>query len=101
MRCVILETPQSIAFTKQAVLDCLVKGDAPLSFQMLNVVGFTPKETAACEQMLRQWQTTGAATMVVYTDQGITPQMQANIDAVALAGGTTEYRTMAVPVERA
>jgi hypothetical protein len=94
MRTVALITPDNIAFTKLAAVDCLTKGDAPVCLQLINVVGLTDEEVSAVGETVKEWQSRAEA-VVVYDNLGVTEKMQTEIDALVALGKAVEQRAVA------
>lgn len=104
MKLVIIESPYSGAtaankeYARDALLDCLQRGEAPLASHLLytQVLDDTiPNERA--QGMAAGWAWIGQADKVaVYTDFGITPGMQQGIDLAVGRGLEVEYRELGV-----
>lgn len=91
MRRVALITPGGVAFTKQAARDCLDRGEAPLTPLLANTVGLAAEDVTAIHAMLRVWQQ-AADVVAVYAEDGVTAEMQAEIDALVALGLPVEMR---------
>ena len=92
------DVPRNLRYLRSALRDCLHRGEAPYASHALYTQpgvlddgvpedrtlgmesGFAFKDIAACT--------------VVYTDLGISPGMQAGIDASTAKGYVYEYRTL-------
>lgn len=104
MRLVIIESPyagdveRNVAYAKEAVRDCLARGEAPyashLFFTQAGLLDDTVPEqrTLGIEAGLA-WGAMAEAT-VVYTDLGMTSGMLLGIDRASLVGRPVEYRSL-------
>lgn len=102
MRRVILETPYAgdvaanLEYARACLLDCLKRGEAPLASHLLytQVLDDTkPDERQLGINAGHAW-TPSADAVVVYTDKGTSPGMQAGIEAAEKAGVPVEYRRL-------
>ena len=103
MRRVIVESPfknltrtQATAYARDAMIDCIKRGEAPfvshlLYTQILN--DNEPEERALGLEMGLIWGERASAT-IVYTDYGISEGMQQGIDRAKAEGRSVEYRSL-------
>jgi len=109
MRLVILESPYAargrqslegnLLYARRAMRDCLRRGEAPFASHLLYTQDFVLDDSVPAERALGiaaglEWGRVAQAT-VVYTDRGISPGMQAGIDAARAAGRPVEFRSLA------
>lgn len=104
MRLVILESPyagnieQNILYAKKCVLDCLLRGEAPIASHLLFTQEGILEDHNKEQRELGikaglSWQKVADA-VVVYTDRGISPGMAWGITSAHQIGLTVEYRTL-------
>ncbi len=105
MRRVIIESPYAgdvnvnIAYAKAAVLDCLVRGEAPYASHLFFTQDGLLDDTVPHERTLGitaglVWGAAADAT-VVYIDRGISPGMRDGIRAAQELGRPVEFRRIA------
>lgn len=109
MRRVIIESPfasdipRNIAYAKQAVADCLRRGEAPIASHLL----FTqpgilddgkPEERKLGIAAGLAWQTVADA-VVFYTDHGMSTGMEGALAHAITIGAAIEFRTLYPPCE--
>jgi hypothetical protein len=104
MRLVVLESPfagdtsTNIAYAKRAVLDCLLRGEAPIASHLLFPQPGLLDDNEPEERKLgiaagHAWIRV-AHLMVVYVDRGISKGMQQGIDIAKALGVMIEYRRL-------
>jgi hypothetical protein len=104
MRRVVLESPfagafaDNIGFAQACLRDCLLRGEAPfashLLYAQLGVLDENhPHERARGINAGHAWYH-GANAVVVYTDRGISPGMEAGIRTAEMHGVPVEYRRL-------
>jgi hypothetical protein len=105
MRLVIVETPFSredydaqMNFLHLCLRDCLLRGEAPMAAAMYrqpNIVNdCDPWERRLAIHAGTEWAATAEAT-ILYTDFGITTEMQEGIATAEGLGRVIEYRKLA------
>ena len=101
-RLVILESPYAgdvkanIDYARRALLDSLIRGEAPFASHLLYTQPFVLDDANALERATgiaagHAWIAVAEAS-VVYEDRGISLGMEAGIAAARLAGIPVEYR---------
>jgi len=106
MLLIILESPYSenidenAIYARACVRDSLLRGEAPIASHLLYTQPGVLNDTIITERMHGidaglAWLKV-ATLHVVYTDLGITPEMQCGIYAAAANGVKTEYRTLKI-----
>lgn len=115
MRRVIIESPYradtpdgiaaNVAYAKEAVRDCLARGEAPIASHLLIAAHgiLDDADPAEREQGINAglaWQVVADA-VVVYTDRGISNGMSLAIDRAKFYNIPVEYRSMNITREAA
>lgn len=104
MRLVIIESPyagdveRNVAYAKEAVRDCLARGEAPYASHLFFTQSGLLDETVPEQRTLGieaglAWGAMAEAT-VVYTDLGMSSGMLLGIDRAYLVGRPVEYRSL-------
>ena len=104
MRCVVIESPyagevdRNIHYARRAIHDCLTRGEAPIASHLLFTQPGVLDDNDSRERSLGiaaglAWMPCADA-IVVYTDYGVSPGMQAAIERAKFLQIPVEYRSL-------